>query len=277
MSLPFDYHRLLLDIIDVLIVGFIFYRILVLVRGTRAAQMVLGLALIAILSVGAQLLNLSSLDWLFGSLKTVWVIGFLILFQPELRRGLTHLGQSRLFRGILSVTETASIGEIQRALESMSSKGLGAIIVIERNVGLKSYEETGTRVEAVVTAELLETLFTPPSPLHDGAVLIRGNQVIAAGCILPLSQNPMLEQALGTRHRAVVGLTEETDAIAIAISEETRRISVAEHGVLHRLSSPDELRSYLASLLKKADDGGGEEQGTASASEAIAPGETTGR
>jgi diadenylate cyclase len=113
--------------------------------------------------------------------------------------------------------------------------------------------------------------------LHDGAVLIRGNQVVAAGCILPLSQNPMLEQALGTRHRAVVGLTEETDAIAIAISEETRRISVAEHGVLHRLSSPDELRSYLASLLKKGDEGAGDDKAGASAAEVIAPGETAGR
>jgi len=269
--------RMVLDIIDVLIVAYIFYRILVLVRGTRAAQMVLGLALIAILSVLAEFLNLSSLDWLFRSLKTVWVIGFLILFQPELRRGLTNLGQSRLFKGLLSDSETASLGEIQKAIESMQSRGLGAIIVIERNVGLRTYEETGTHIEAVVTAELLETIFTPASPLHDGAVLIRGNQVVAAGCILPLSQNPMLERALGTRHRAVVGLTEETDAIAIAISEETHRISVAERGVLHRLSSPDELRSYLAALLKKTEEGPVEDHPAEAVTETIAPRETAGR
>lgn len=271
MTLSF---RMLLDVVDVLIVTFILYRVLVLVRGTRAAQMVLGLALIAILSVVAELLDLASLDWLFGSLRTVWVVGFLILFQPELRRGLTHLGQSRLFRGILRVSETASLGEIQKALESMCNKGLGAIIVIERNVGLKSYEETGTRVEAVVTAELIETIFTPPSPLHDGAALIRGNQVVAAGCILPLSQNPMLERALGTRHRAVVGLTEETDAIAIAVSEETRRISVAERGVLHRLASPDELRSYVAGLLKVDEPPPKDDM---PAPETVAPGEAPGR
>ncbi|MDM7914996.1 MAG: diadenylate cyclase, partial [Candidatus Eisenbacteria bacterium] len=171
--------RLVLDVFDVLIVAFLFYRVLVLVRGTRAAQMFLGLALLAILSVAAEWLQLSSLDWLLGSLKTVWVIAFLILFQPELRKGLTQLGQSRLFKQFLQVGDGASLGEIQKALESMSRKGLGAIIVLERNVGLRSYVETGTPVEAVVTAELIETIFTPPSPLHDGAMILRGNQIVA--------------------------------------------------------------------------------------------------
>ena len=252
MSINF---RLILDVFDIAIVTFLIYRVLVLVRGTRAAQMVLGLALLAIVSVVAELVNLSSLDWLFRSLRTVWVIGFLILFQPELRRGLTQLGQSRLFKGLLRVSETASLGELQKALESMAEQGLGAIVVIERNVGLQSYVETGTKMDAVVSAELLETIFTPPSPLHDGAVIIRGNQIAAAGCILPLSQNPMLERTLGTRHRAVVGLTEETDAIAIAVSEETRQISVSERGLLHRLDSPADLLSYLAGLLKPEDPG----------------------
>lgn len=242
--------RLILDVADVVIVAILFYRILMLVRGTRAAQMVLGLAALAILSVAAEWLQLSSLNWILASLKTVWVIGFLILFQPELRKGLAQFGANPLFRQFLRVSQTASLGEIQKACETMSKKGLGAIVVIERNMGLKTFVETGTPLEAVVSAELIETLFTPPSPLHDGAVVIRANQVIAAGCILPLSQSAQLERTLGTRHRAAVGLSEETDAIAIVVSEETRRISVAERGVLHRLPDPSQLRSVLAGLLK---------------------------
>lgn len=245
--------RLILDVADVLIVALLIYRVLALVRGTRAAQMVLGLAALALLSVAAEWLQLSSLDWILASLRTVWVIGFLILFQPELRKGLAQFGANPLFRQLLRVSQTASLGEIQKACEAMAKKGLGAIVVIERNLGLRSFVETGTPLEAVVSAELIETIFTPPSPLHDGAIVIRGNQVIAAGCILPLSQNPKLERTLGTRHRAAVGLTEETDAIAIVVSEETRRISVAERGVLHRLAEPSQLRSVLAGLLKAAE------------------------
>ncbi len=255
--------RMILEVADVLIVAILFYRILILVRGTRAAQMFVGLAALAVLSVAAEWLQLNALDWLLSSLKTVWVIGFLIVFQPELRKGLAQLGGSRLFKKFLPVADTARLGEIQKALESMSNKGLGAIVVIERNVGLRSYVETGTPIEAIVSAELLETIFTPPSPLHDGAVIIRGNQIVAAGCILPLSQNPEIERKVGTRHRAIVGLSEETDAVAIAVSEETRQISVAERGAMTRLKSAAELRSFLAALLVPVRDeanGAGEER-----------------
>lgn len=242
--------RLLLDVADVLVVSILFYRVLTLVRGTRAAQMFVGLAVLAVLAVVSEWLQLSSLDWLLRSLKTVWLVGFLILFQPELRKGLAQFGGSPIFKPFLPVAESVSLGEIQKALESMSRKGLGAIVVIERKVALRSFIETGTPLEAVVTAELLETIFTPPSPLHDGAVVVRGSQIVAAGCILPLSQNTSLERTMGTRHRAIVGISEETDAIAIAVSEETRRISVAERGVLRRLNGPAELRSVLGGLIK---------------------------
>ncbi len=242
--------RILLDFADIIVVAILFYRVLTLVRGTRAAQMFVGLAVLAVLGVVSEWLQLSSLDWLLRSLKTVWVVGFLVLFQPELRKGLAQFGGNPLFKPFLPAAESASLGEIQKALESMSRKGLGAIVVIERKVALRSFVETGTPLEAVVSAELLETIFTPPSPLHDGAVVVRGNQIVAAGCILPLSQNTRLERTLGTRHRAIVGISEETDAIAIAVSEETRRISVAERGALRRLTSPAELRSVLGGLLK---------------------------
>ena len=255
--------RVLLDVADVLVVSMLFYRVLTLVRGTRAAQMFVGLAVLVVLGVVSEWLQLSSLDWLLQSLKTVWVVGFLIIFQPELRKGLAQFGDNPLFKPFLPAAESASLREIQKALEVMSRKGLGAIIVIERKVALRSFVETGTPVEAVVSAELLETIFTPPSPLHDGAVVVRQNQIVAAGCILPLSQNPQLERTLGTRHRAIVGISEETDAIAIAVSEETRRISVAERGAMRRLGSPAELRSVLGGLLKVDESPGGAGERTA--------------
>jgi len=237
-------------LVDVFIVAFLFYRLMILVRGTRAIQMFLGLVTIVVLSVIADWLHLAALNWLLTSLRTVWVIAFIIIFQPELRKALTQLGQSRIFNRFVTVEEFGYLNEVQNGVERTSRKGLGALIVIERNVGLKNYIETGNRVEATVSAELLETVFTPPGPLHDGAVILRGNQIVAAGCILPLSNNPDLERQLGTRHRAAVGLSEETDAIVIVVSEETRQISIAENGQLTRGLQIGELKSRLSSLLQ---------------------------
>jgi len=249
MPLPIQIEWLR-DAVDILIVAFIFYRLLILVRGTRAAQMFIGLVTIVILSVLAQLLRLSALNWLLTSLRTVWVVAFIIIFQPELRKALGQIGQSRLFNRFVAMEEFAYLSAVQNAVERASRKGLGALIVLERNVGLRNYTETGTRVDASVSAELLETIFTPPSPLHDGAVILSGNQIMAAGCILPLSDNPDLEKTLGTRHRAAVGLSEETDAIVIVVSEETRAISIAEGGRLTRDLEIGELKSRLSALLK---------------------------
>lgn len=249
--MPLPLHiEWLRDAIDILIVAFLFYRLLILVRGTRAAQMFVGLVTIVVLSVLAQWLRLSALNWLLTSLRTVWVIAFIIIFQPELRKALGQIGQSRLFNRFVGGEEFGYLAEVQNSVERASRKGLGALIVIERNVGLKNYIETGTRVEATVSAELLETIFTPPSPLHDGAVILRGSQIVAAGCILPLSDNPDLERTLGTRHRAAVGLSEETDAIIIVVSEETRLISMAEGGHLSRGLEIGDLKSRLSALLK---------------------------
>lgn len=249
--MPLPLHiEWLRDAIDILIVAFLFYRLLILVRGTRAAQMFVGLVMIVVLSALAQWLRLSALNWLLTSLRTVWVIAFIVIFQPELRKALGQIGQSRLFNRFVGVEEYGYLAEVQNSVERASRKGLGALIVLERNVGLKNYIETGTRVEATVSAELLETIFTPPSPLHDGAVILRGSQIVAAGCILPLSDNPDLEKTLGTRHRAAVGLSEETDAIIIVVSEETRLISMAEGGHLSRGLEIGDLKSRLSALLK---------------------------
>lgn len=241
--------NLIIDILDVIIVAFLFYRLFLLIKGTRATQMFIGLFLLIIVSFIAQWLNLNALNWILSSLKTVWVIAFVILFQPELRKALTQLGQNRILGFFIKVEESSTVSEIVKACHQLTQKGLGAIMVIEQDVGLKNYIETGTRLDARVTAELLGTIFTPPSPLHDGAAVIEKNRIVAAGCILPLSQNPRLGKSLGTRHRAGLGLSEETDAIIIIVSEETRMISLAIGGKLKRKLDINTLRNDLISLI----------------------------
>lgn len=237
------------DVLDVLILSSLFYYLFRFIRGTRAAQMFVGLVIILLVSLLAGALQLNGLNWLISSLRTVWVLAFLILFQPELRKALTSLGGGKMFRAFTRTQESFILGELVRAVETLSEKGMGALIVIERNVGLKNIVETGTLLDAKVSAELLVTIFTPPSPLHDGAVVISGSQVVAAGCILPLTQNPRLAYALGTRHRAALGITEESDSIVLVVSEETSMIAVAESGRLLPNLDEGTLRSTLAGLF----------------------------
>jgi diadenylate cyclase len=243
------HFNLTIDFLDILIVAFLFYRLFMLIKGTRAIQMFIGLFLLIIVSFIAQWLNLNALNWILSSLKTVWVIAFVILFQPELRKALTQLGQNRIIGMFLKVESTGTVSETVKACQMLVQKGLGAIIVVERDVGLKNYIETGTRLDAKVTSELLVTIFTPPGPLHDGAVIVEKDRVIAAGCILPLSQNPRIGRALGTRHRAGLGLSEETDAIVVIVSEETGSISLAREGKLKRKLDLNALRNELVAIL----------------------------
>jgi len=241
--------QILVDVIDILIVAFLFYRLFAMIKGTRAAQMFVGLVFIVIASIIAQWFRLSALNWIIGSLKTVWVILFVILFQPELRALLTHVGQNRLLRALIRVGDGGVLKEILGAVEDMSKERRGALIVVERDMGLREYIETGTKLDAAVTKELLETVFTPHSPLHDGAVVIRGDQIAAAGCILPLSETPGLSPILGTRHRAALGLAEETDACVFVVSEETGAISIAHKGELKWNLDEGQLRSELAAIF----------------------------
>ncbi|HEY6050668.1 MAG TPA: diadenylate cyclase CdaA, partial [Thermoanaerobaculia bacterium] len=241
--------QILVDAIDILIVAFLFYRLFAMIKGTRAAQMFVGLVFIVIASIVAQWFRLNALNWIIGSLKTVWVILFVILFQPELRALLTHVGQNRLLRALIRVGDGGVLKEILSAVEDMSKERRGALIVVERDMGLRDYIETGTKLDAAVTKELLETVFTPHSPLHDGAVVIRGDQIAAAGCILPLSETPGLSPILGTRHRAALGLAEETDACVFVVSEETGAISIAHKGELKWNLDEGQLRSELAAIF----------------------------
>ena len=240
----------LLDLLDIFLVAVLFYRLLILVKGTRSAQMYVGLLLIVLIGFVARTFDLIAVKWIVDSLKTVWLIAFVILFQPELRHALAQFGRTRYFRSFLRGESYGVLGEVVRAAETLAQRRHGALIVLERNVGLRNFVETGTRLEAKVSAELLVTLFSPGSPLHDGAAILREDTVEAASCILPLSTNPRTSMALGTRHRAALGLSEESDAAVIVVSEEGGGISVAFRGQLKRNQNEGELRSELSRIFR---------------------------
>ncbi len=237
------------DVLDIAIVTFIFYKLFQIIRGTRAAQMFLGLVIIIAASFLAEWLRFDALNWLISSLKTVWVVAFVIIFQPELRRILAQLGQSRFARYFVRSEHLAVLDDVVRAAGELSRKKIGALVVIAREASLRQYIETGTRINAKVTSELICTIFTPQTPLHDGACIIEREEIVAAGCILPLSDNPVLPATVGMRHRAALGLTEETDAIVVVVSGETGRISVAIRGNLRRQLDPGSLRGVLEEVM----------------------------
>ena len=239
----------LLDLLDIFLVALLFYRLLVLVKGTRSGQMYVGLLLIVLVGLFARAFDLIAVKWIVDSVKTIWLIAFVILFQPELRHVLAQFGRTRYFRSFLGGDSYGVLGEVVRAAETLGKKRQGALLVIERNTGLRNFVETGTRLDAKVTAELLVTLFSPGSPLHDGAVILREDSVVAASCILPLSSDLKLATALGTRHRAALGLSEESDAAVVVVSEESGGISVAYRGTLKQRLDSGELRSELSRIF----------------------------
>jgi diadenylate cyclase len=239
-----------LDLLDILLVALLFYRLLILVKGTRSAQMYVGLLVIVMIGLVARAFDLIAVKWIVDSLKTVWLIAFVILFQPELRHALAQFGRTRYFRSFLRGDNYGVLGEVVRAVEALAQRRDGALIVIERNVGLRNFVETGTRIDAKVSAELLVTLFSPGSPLHDGAVILREDTVVAGSCILPLSSNPRTSMSLGTRHRAGIGLSEESDAAVIVVSEQTGGISVAYRGTLKERLDEGALRSELSRIFR---------------------------
>lgn len=238
------------DVIDFSIVWFLLYRLLLVVKGTRASQMFLGLALIYLVSAFADTFQLTGLNRIFSSLKTVWLVAFVILFQPELRRALSQAGQFKIFRFFLRIETSESLEEITKAVRVMARKRIGALIVISRDAGLRNIIESGHRVDAKVSAELIVTIFTNYSPLHDGAVVIRDTTLVAAGCILPLSQDRSRDVSMGTRHRAALGLSEETDAITIVVSEETGTISIASKGTFKKCANNREMAENVTRILE---------------------------
>jgi diadenylate cyclase len=239
------------DLIDIAAVAFIFYKLLMLMKGTRAVQMLTGLFLLFLASFAAFWLQLDALRWLISNVAPVGVIAIVVVFQPELRRALAKLGQSPLLRGFLREEELGTLDEVVQGTQRLSQMKLGGLIVLERVVGLKGYVESGKMVNAAVSADLITTIFTTPSPLHDGAIIIRGATILAARCALPLTQDPRYRRVLGMRHQAAVGLTEETDAVVVVVSEESGAISVAHQGRLIRKLDAKTLRETLVDLFKE--------------------------
>lgn len=241
----------LIDILDILIVTYVFYKLYTIMRGTIAAQIFFALLLIIGLSFIAQFFNMQALGWLLSRLTDIWVIAFIILFQPEIRRLLLIIGKTRVSTLFTKTEVKQNISEIVEACTDLQTKGWGGLIVIERTTGLKSIIETGEAIQSKINTELLISIFNPTSPLHDGAVVIDNNRIEAARCLLPLSEiHTVRNNRLGTRHRAGLGVSEISDAIAVIISEETGQISIAEDGKLHVCVDSKDLARRLKELMK---------------------------
>ena len=241
------------DLVEILIVAFLLYRLLLIIQRTRAMQIMLGVVLVAFMYGAARLLDLILIRALLENAFQYGAIAALVVFQPELRSALSRLGRSRMIRVFQRLEGGRVAEEVVEAAVRLSRSRHGAIIAIERDVGLDEYSETGSSVDARVSAEMLTTIFTPYSPLHDGAVLIAGDQIRTAGAILPLTQSPV-DRSLGTRHRAALGLSEETDALVIVVSEETAQISVAVAGRLERGIGAERLREIMVGPLPAQDE-----------------------
>ncbi len=238
------------DLADILVVSIIIYEVLKLIRGTRAVQMALGGGVVAVLFYGSQWLHLETVNWLIRNLVGYIVFAVIVLFQSDIRRALAHFGRAPFFR-YFAKAESAeeSIEELVVAAGMLSAQHTGAIIAVERQIGLRNYIEGGIPLDAVLTYDLLVSIFQLKSPLHDGAVIIQEDRIAAAACFLPLTVNPRLSKELGSRHRAAIGLTEENDAVAVVVSEETGSISVVFDGQIERGLSPDDLRERLRALI----------------------------
>jgi diadenylate cyclase len=239
-----------LDLIDVAIVAFLFYRLLLLMKGTRSVQIVFGLFLLFLIAFFAFWFQLEGLKWLITNIATVGILVLVIVFQPELRSALAQIGHNKLFRLFFKYEKEKTLDELVKTSIRLSQLRYGGLMVIGREIGLKNFIETGKPINAEVSADLLVTIFTPYTPLHDGAAIIQGDYVVAVACTLPLTQNPLYGQLFGMRHKAAIGVTEESDAIVIVVSEETGEISLAFKGVLHKNIEKTTLRETLTKMAK---------------------------
>jgi len=239
-----------LDVLDILIVAFLIYQLLQFIRGTHAVQMALGALVLVLLYWLSQLLHLETVNWLLRTFMPYLVFGIIVVFQSEIRKVLAQLGKTPL-PGVFGSPRTEEvIDEVVLAATTLAAQRTGAIVVIERDMGLRSYIETGIALDAYVTYDLLISIFNPGTPLHDGAVIVQGNRVAAAACFLPLTVNPQLSRELGSRHRAAIGVTEDTDALAVVVSEETGVISLVVSGRIRRDLDAGSLKAALLDVLE---------------------------
>lgn len=239
------------DVLDIVIITFLIYKLLGFIRETRAEQLAKGLLLLVVATLLSKWLHLYTLHWLLSSLISAGLVAIVVIFQPELRRALEYLGRSRITNVFGEVDKEEAkriVGQFVEAVDSMSASRTGALIVIEREIALNDIVETGTVIDAQITAQMIGTIFYEGTPLHDGAVIVRGDKLYAAGCVLPLTQNKELNKELGTRHRAGIGITENSDALVIIVSEETGVISVAQNGRLTRFLDGKSIEKKLLNL-----------------------------
>jgi diadenylate cyclase len=250
------HHLGWIELIDVIVVAIVLYQLLRLLRGTQGLQVLVGLVLLAVVGVIANQLNFVLLGWLFRNGIVFIVIAVLIMFQPELRRALDQVGRlGRIGRPLSNYSASLynqAVSEAIRAAERLSSKRQGALIAFEREVGLEDYASTGVRINGEISAEMLQSIFYPNSPLHDGAVIVRGNKILAAGCLLPLPEEGIVRERLGTRHRAALGLSLASDALVMVVSEETGAISVIEEGKITRNLDGDGLRRRVSPKVARS-------------------------
>jgi len=239
------------DVVDVLLVSFIIYQVILIIRGTRAMQMLAGIAVLIVIYFAARELELLTLYWLLRTLLSSLFLIIIIVFQGDIRRALTQVGKTPFYKPYDEAAE--GIDEIVAAARYLARQRIGALIVIERETGLRDYIESGHTIDAKLTKELLISLFLPTSPLHDGGVVIDKNRIQNAGCLFPLSKNPYIDKKYGTRHRAAIGLSEETDAIIIVVSEETQEISLARNGAITKLADEKALKYELENIFVNKD------------------------
>lgn len=239
------------DVLDILIVAFIVYKVFGFIRETRAEQLAKGVAVLIAATLLSSVLHLYTLHWLLSGVMTAGLIALVVIFQPELRRALEHLGRSRFINILNDIDKDEAkrmVTEMVRAIETMSASRTGALMVIEKEITLNDIVETGTVIDAAISAEMIGNVFYEGAPLHDGALILRGDRLYAAGCVLPLTQNKELSKELGTRHRAGIGITENSDALVIIVSEETGVISIAQNGELTRFVEAKKVEKILLDL-----------------------------
>jgi diadenylate cyclase len=238
------------DAVDIGIIAFVSYRVINLIRGTRAAQMLMGLVVVFATYLASQYFGLYTLNWVLDNFLASMILVIVVIFQNDIRRALTQVGSGPSFvGGPDKIAHTQFLEEIVRATSALAAKRTGALLVLEREVGLNEYIEVGTRLDARVSRELIQSIFLTSSPIHDGALIVQKGRITAAGCFLPLTTNPNVSKTLGTRHRAAIGLTEETDAVVIVVSEEEGKISLVREGRITRDLDPGTLRTTLQQLL----------------------------
>jgi diadenylate cyclase len=237
--------------LDILIIAILIYYLLKLLRGTRAVQMLVAIGLLVIFYRGAKWARLEMVEWLLTTMLPYIAITLIILFQPEIRRALSRMGRNLSLMKFASHNTKAEQDDIVMAAEYFSQNRIGALMVVERQAGLRTYIESGIPLDAKLSYDLLLSIFRPGSPLHDGAIIIESSRVAAAGCFLPLSLNPMISKQLGTRHRAAIGVTEDSDAIVVIVSEETGAISLASAGAIETNLMPEELGERLTEIFSR--------------------------